>query len=226
MLGLGDLYSAAKKVIGDFATDFSTAYTTVSTGFGGFLDDIGDDIGSAYDSAYNYISGSAREDYLSKNLFYDDPTQVAPSSLYNDASRLYNTISTTGRQYIEEAQDFYGEFRETPIGRAIDAAAGPTGDAGFGNQKATRVARAQVPGGVSAGTFRSNAVDLRAGFADPRISNAMQSALTSENPRVQLALTTITPTLRGGGMTIATGSSRVTAPKIRKMSSKKTKSTS
>lgn len=218
---ISDLYNLVKKPITSFASDFQSAYDVASTTFGGFLDDIESEASSAWD----YLTGSAREDFESAELMYDDPTQVGPRSLYNDAATLYNTIGTEGGKYIKEAQDWYGEFSDTPLGRAIDAAAGPIGQA-FGDQRPTRIARAQVPGGVSAGNFRSSTVDLRSGFADPRISNAMQNALSSENPRVQLAMSTIAPTLRGGGMNISTGSSVVKAPKIRKLSSKKTKSTS
>ena len=224
-MNIQSLYNIVKNPVTEFMTDVASVYGALSTvaetsitGEGGFLDNITD----VFDDAYGYITGDARDEYISKNLIhdFDNPALTAPSSLYSDLSGLYNK----GRGYITTAQDLYAEYKDSPVGRFIDAAAGPVGDAGFGGQQRTRVARAQVPGGVSAGNFRSTAVDLRAGFADPRISNAMQNALRSENPRVKLALSTINPTIGIGGMNIRTGSTTVKAPKIRKFSSKKAKS--
>lgn len=125
--------------------------------------------------------------------------------------------TTTG--YVKEAQEWYGAYKESPAGQFVDAVVGYGAGKGAPDMKGIPVRTVSAPGVAGAGTFRSTAVDLRAGYADPRISNAMQKALSSEVPTIRMAIDTINPNRRGTGATISLTSASVKAPKIRKIKS-------
>lgn len=129
--------------------------------------------------------------------------------------RGYNTV----KQGIGEAQEWYGAFSQTDAGQFVDQVIGYGAGKGVANFQPPKVGRVSAPGVPGAGTFKSSTVDLTAGFADPRISNAMQKALSSQVPSIQLTIQAISPNMRSGRGTIGLGSSTVSAPKIRKIKS-------
>lgn len=136
------------------------------------------------------------------------------------ARRGYNTI----KRGIESAQDAYGAFIQSDAGKFVDEVVGYGIGKGVANFNVPQVGKVSAPGVPSVGTFRSSTVDLTSNFADPRISNGMQKALSSQVPGIQLVIQSISPNIRGGRGTLGLGSATVKAPKIRKIKSKTSKS--
>lgn len=131
------------------------------------------------------------------------------------AKRGYNAL----KQGIGDAQEAYGAFSKTDAGQFVDQVVGYGIGKGIADFTPPKIGRVSAPGVPGAGTFKSSTVDLTAGFADPRISNAMQKALSSQVPSIQLTIQAISPNMRSGRGTIGLGSSTVSAPKIRKIKS-------
>lgn len=134
-------------------------------------------------------------------------------------SRAYD--STMG--YVKDAQEAYGAFSKSPLGQFVDGVVGYGAGKGAPDMRGIPVRTVQAPGVSQVSPFRSTPVDLSATYADPRISNSMAKALTSEVPQIRLAVQTINPNRRGGVSTIALGGASVKAPKIRKIKSKTAK---
>lgn len=231
-----DLYNTAKKTY-NYVTGYAeSAYDYLTEG-----------AESVYDTAYDRVSGflgmedgaRAAPGYRPANLTatttYYDAGAIA-SARQNVALQTFSGVANYAdynpgspswlesawgatKRGVSTAQDLYGEFTDSPLGKAVDVFAEGYGK-GQADIRAIPVGQVRAPGVASAGSFRSTAVDLRAGFADPRISNAMQKALSSEVPSVRLALDSIRPNRGLSGATIGMGSSSVSAPKIRKLKSK------
>ena len=143
------------------------------------------------------------------------PVEETPGLL----SRAYD--STMG--YVKDAQEAYGAFSKSPLGQFVDGVVGYGAGKGAPDMRGIPVRTVQAPGVSQVSPFRSTPVDLSATYADPRISNSMAKALTSEVPQIRLAVQTINPNRRGGVSTIALGGASVKAPKIRKIKSKTAK---
>lgn len=210
-----------KGSVGTFASDISGFFTEtlpefIDTDVGGFLGDIGEKVGTDISDAYDYVrtDQSFFDEYGYFRSDVDPTSSGFKSSLMSDLS-----------EGIGKSREWYSEFKETGLGKAVDKGA-QTFAKGALQQAPVRAQRPQLPGALSAGTFRSSAVNLQPGFSDARIADAMYRALNSDVPSIRLSLQTVSPTLRGGGTTVSTGSATVSAPKIRKLSSKSAKATS
>lgn len=231
-----DLYNTAKKTY-NYVTGYAeSAYDYLTEG-----------AESVYDTAYDRVSGflgvedgaraapGYRPSSLSATRTYYDPAAEAIAR-QNVAMQTFSGVSAYAdydpgspswlqsawgatKRGVSTAQEMYGAFTESPLGKAVDVFAEGYGK-GQANIQPIPVSRVSAPGVAGGGSFRATAVDLRSGFADPRISNAMQKALSSEVPQVQLVLQSINPNKRTGAATIGVGSASVSAPKIRKLKSK------
>lgn len=175
---------------------------------------------------YNAI-GQAQDYVLGKTLSgtsaYSSYAPAAASLLDKGLGYVQQGYSAV-KSGIGSAQDAYGAFIETDAGQFIDQVVGYGVGKGVADFQVPKVGGVSAPGVPGVGQFRSSTVDLTASFADPRISNGMQKALSSQVPSIQLAIQSISPNIRGGRGTIGLGSSAVKAPKIRKIKSKTVKS--
>lgn len=220
-----EAWDTASSLAGDFYTTAetyaSTAYDKVE-GFLGLADDGTTAVPGYRPSAFD-VTGIYDTRGIAQNIASNSgmANRALESAGVLEAVKpaveggLWETIEGG----VESARSWYDDFTKTPGGKFVEGVIGYGAGKGQAQYQVPRVQQVRAPGVNTQALARSTPVDLRASFADPRISNAMQKALSSEVPQIRLTLQTISPTRRSRP-TVSVGASTVSAPKIRKIKAK------